>query len=111
MITKTELADRIRYFRNSKNFSQAEVGKALGKSHVAVSDIELGKTEVSVKDLSILANLFGMTIAELAEGKQTYYIQHRDAKNISPEEKKIADKSTEDFIKLARQKAEERNNK
>lgn len=111
MLTKEELGDRIRYFRNKKSLSQAEVGKALGKSHVAVSDIELGKTELSVKDLTVLANLFSVTTSDLIEGNQIYYIQYRDAKNITPEEKKIADSSTEEFKKLAREKAQEKNSK
>ena len=111
MITEEELGARIRQFRTSKGISQAEVGKALGKSHVAVSDMETGKTEISVRDLSMLANKYGITISELVEGKQVYYLQHRDSKNITPEEKKNADKATDEFIKLARQKAQEKSNK
>ena len=110
MIDKKVLGDRIRQMRFKNGASQGELGKELGKTHAAISDIELGKSELSVTDLSKIANFFHVTVTELIEDiQEPSFIQTRDKKNITQEEKKFADKVSEDFITLARKLAKKKN--
>ena len=114
MITKEEIGAKIRKFRQKTGKSQEELGKALSRSHAAVSDIERGITDLSVSDLSTIANFFGVSITEFLNRETEtvpYFVQHRDAKNITPKEKEAADKISADFIKLARELAEEQKDK
>lgn len=56
MITKAEIGAKIRRLRTEEGLSQEELGHVLGKSHAAISDIERGKTDLSVLDLLLIAN-------------------------------------------------------
>lgn len=110
MIDKRVLGDRIRQFRLKKGVSQGDLGKELGKTHAAISDIELGKSELSVTDLSKIANYFQIMVTELIENmQQPSFIHNRDTKGITPEEKKLADQATEAVMKLAREMAKKKN--
>jgi len=80
-LTKEKLSEKIKELRTSKGASQEELGKVLGKSHAAISDIERGITDVSVQELSLIADFF------------------HTPKGISPQEKKLVDKSSRDFDK------------
>ncbi|SRR5258708_6627966 len=101
MLTKAEIGSKIRRLRQEKNISQAELGKALGKSHAAISDVERGVTDVTVSDLSIIARILSVSISEFLEGqgeKPTIsFAQNRYAKDITPAEKKEADQSIKNF--------------
>lgn len=115
-ISKEILAKKIRNLREASGKSQGDLGFALGKSHAAVSDIERGITELTVKDLNIIANFLGVSVIELlATNDRSHgtasFVQYRDGKDITPEEKKEADKSSQDFIKMARELAEQKNKK
>src|SRR3989338_8629074 len=55
MLTKKELGFRIRKLREKSGLSQHALGKVLGKSHAAISDLENGKTDLSVTELLVLA--------------------------------------------------------
>lgn len=104
MIDKIILGGRIRQLRASKNISQGELGKVLKKSHAAISDIELGKTDLSVNDLSIISNYFGVSTSFLLEENHlSHLIQYRDKKNITPEQKKTADKILDEFIEQVKE--------
>ena len=87
---------KIRSLRIHKGISQEELGKALERSHAAISDIERGKTDISVKDLIQIAKFFNVSFAFfLEETHPTDYppiVHFRDAKNITPNEKEMADK-------------------
>lgn len=111
MITKDELGKKIRELRQKTGKSQQELGRALSRSHAAVSDIERGKTNLSVSDLYTIAKFFGVSITEFL-GDEIYnpipaFIHSRDARDISPTETALADKYAKEFMILARKMAEE----
>lgn len=108
MLTKEEIGKRIREYRVQKGKSQAELGKALEHSHAAVSDIETGKTNVSASDLLLIAQFLEIPLTELLkeESSPITYIQARDGKDATAEDKKELDASTEAFRKHIRELAE-----
>jgi len=55
MNTKKEIGLKIREYRIRAGLSQAELGKCLNRSHAAISDIERGKTELTLTDLLAIA--------------------------------------------------------
>lgn len=112
MIDKKILGDRIRQIRQRKGISQGKLGVELSKTHASISDIELGKTELSVTDLAKIASYFEVSISELVgEPKNdVQYMQFRDKKDITLDEKQYADKITKDFIELARALADKKVN-
>lgn len=63
-----EIGLRIKKLRMAKGKSQEELGKVLSRSHAAVSDIERGKTKLSVEDLLILAKFFEVNLSEITGG-------------------------------------------
>lgn len=113
MITKDELGSKIRELRQKTGKSQEDLGKVLGVTHAAISDIERGKTDLTVTDLSKIANFFEVPVTEFlgAEPDFPAFIQSRDAKDITPEEKKAADKVAIDFINHARELAKKSSDK
>ncbi len=111
-MTKDEIGAKIKQLRNQRGISQDELGKALDKSHAAISDIERGKTDLAVSDLYSIAKFFDVSVTEFLENQQTPAVTHfRDAKDITPKEKELADKVAMDFIALARKLAEEQKDK
>ncbi len=116
MITKEQIGAKIRQLRVEKGISQESLGTALGRTHATISDIERGKTDVSVRDLYIIANFLKIPVTEFlsTEDRNTAvhssFAQNRDAKDITPEEKQFADKVAGDFIKLAREFAKDKSN-
>lgn len=59
------LGDKIRYFRNLKNWSQEEMAEKLKLSLPAFSKIERNITDVSFKRLEQIAKVYGITVIEL----------------------------------------------
>lgn len=59
-----ELGARLRHARGQR-LSQAEVGRAIGLSRGSIANIEAGRQPVSTHTLARMANLFGVTAAEL----------------------------------------------
>ncbi len=59
MSVEREIGERIRMYRRMAGLSQSEVGQRLAKprSHAAVSDIERGKTRITVGLLRELAGI------------------------------------------------------
>ncbi len=112
MAISEKIGRRIRNIRVVKRISQGELAKTLGKTHATISDIERGQTKLSVEDLTKIAKFFNVTtseiLGEIPKQPTLPYVQHRDAKDITPEERQAADKVTEEFIKLARQLAEQK---
>lgn len=111
-MTKEEVGLKVKELRQKTGKSQEELGKALNRSHVAISYIERGKTDLSVSDLYKIADFFGVPVSDFLERNQFVhglsFTQFRDAKDITPEEKKAADRVAMDFIKYARELAEEK---
>lgn len=100
MLTPSELGNRVRQLRNKHNKSQEELGQALGRSHAAISDIERGVTNLSVTDLSKIAQFFGVSVNEILEESPVHF---RTAKNISPEELRDFKKAAESFMAYVNQ--------
>lgn len=112
-LTKEELGKKIKDLRVQKGVSQSKLGEALGKSHAAVSDIENGKTELNASELPVIADFFGVLLSNfLPEQKElpsfSSFIQTRDSKNITPEQKKEADQAAEKFLEHVRKLAQEK---
>ena len=109
MITKDVLGARIRELRKKAGKSQKELGDAINKTHAAISDIERGKTDLSVRDLSVFAEFLNVSISFFTEdcnsvsSPTTTLTMYRDGKNISKEEKEAADKMANEFLKLVRE--------
>lgn len=107
MIEKEVLGRKIKEYRLKAGKSQDELGRFLGKSHAAISDLERGLTEVTVKDLSIIAEFLGVTLEALLEDAKTArnttsfspLVNYRDSRDMTPEERSKADKVSEDFIR------------
>jgi transcriptional regulator with XRE-family HTH domain len=59
------LGDKIRYFRNVKNWSQDEMAHRLNLSLPAYSKIERNITDVGFKRLTQIAKTFGITVLDL----------------------------------------------
>ncbi len=116
MITKDELGAKIRQLRIEKGKSQEALGAALGRTHATISDIERGKTDVTVRDLYVIANFLEVPVTEFLSvqdrntAAHSSFVQNRDAKDITPHEKEYADKVAGDFIKLAREFAKDNSN-
>jgi len=56
--TYERLGRRLQKARRETDLTQTEVGKAIGKSHGAISNYELGKTSIEVIDLIKLSALY-----------------------------------------------------
>lgn len=59
------IGDKIRYFRNLKNWSQEEIAHRLNISLPAYSKIERNITDVSFSRLNQIAKVYGITLIEL----------------------------------------------
>jgi transcriptional regulator with XRE-family HTH domain len=106
-ISKEELGDRIRRLRVKNNKSQEDLGNALDKSHATVSDIERGKTELSVTDLAKIAQFFDVPVEILVSPEAVsvaFSFSHSRAElGMGDEEKKEILKAREEFRKKARE--------
>ena len=108
-LSKEELGNRIRDLRVINNKSQEDLGGALGKSHAAVSDIERGKTELSVTDLTKIAQFFDVPVEMLISTDSTspsyslVFSHSRAEIGLSNEEKGKVLKAREEFRKKARE--------
>ncbi|HBY09778.1 TPA: hypothetical protein DEP93_02310 [candidate division WWE3 bacterium] len=108
MIKKELLGRKIKEYRLKAGKSQDELGRFLGKSHAAISDLERGVTEVTVKDLSIIAEFLGVALETLLEDVKedqkvlsfSPLVNYRDSKDMTSEEKSKADKVSNEFIKF-----------
>ncbi|MBP6993837.1 helix-turn-helix transcriptional regulator [Candidatus Woesebacteria bacterium] len=97
---KKDIGEKIRQIRMLKRISQGKLGEELGKSHAAISDIELGKTELTVTDLTKIATFFNIPITEIVGNearKKGPNVQFRNEKNITKEERQLADEFLNEF--------------
>ena len=58
MAIDTELAKRLRSYRNFKHLTQKDVAAHLNVPHSAISDIENGKRDITVSELKVFSNLY-----------------------------------------------------
>jgi len=68
MILLQDIARNIKEARLLRNYSQDYLGRSLGISQNAYSKIELGKTEVTVTRLSLIAELLEVNVLDLILG-------------------------------------------
>lgn len=96
------LGAKIRDIRVRRGISQSRLAKKLGfQSHTAISDIERGKTSISVAQLQQIATAFNLTIQEILNHTLPNITRSnfRDDKGISPEEQSEVDQSLQGFLK------------
>ena len=109
-LTKIEIGRRIRDLRFRKGNSQEELGKCLGKSHVAISDMERGRTELSAIDLAKVATFFDVSVETIIGDDQGYngtFSHHRAERGMSTPAIDKLKKAREEFIKQAKEQTPE----
>ena len=62
MSLKEVLAERLKELRLKKNIKQSELGKIVGLSDNAISDIERGYRLTSIEKLAALADYFDVSV-------------------------------------------------
>jgi transcriptional regulator with XRE-family HTH domain len=60
-----EIGDNIRMARLRHRVSQRELGKRLGVSHAAISDIERAVTRLDLDNLAVIADALGVPLGQL----------------------------------------------
>lgn len=60
------LAEKLRFHRTAKGYSQRALAELLGMERSTYSNYETGKTQPSIQDLLRLARLYGVTMESLA---------------------------------------------
>lgn len=109
--TREEIGQKIKSARMKANISQGDLGKVLGKSHAAVSDIERGKTELSVSDLQKIASTLGLPLTHFIDAPTpSSSVNFRYDKDVTPEQVHHAKQVANDFRAFVIQKAKEENN-
>jgi len=64
----TEFGDRIRSLRREADLSQEQFAEACGLDRTYISGIERGVRNVSLKNISLLADALEMSLHELFDG-------------------------------------------
>lgn len=65
-----DLSKRIRFLRVRKGMTQEQLASAMGlKNRDSISKIELGKQDISTKQISLLADIFDVSISYLLFGQ------------------------------------------
>jgi transcriptional regulator with XRE-family HTH domain len=59
---------RIRELRNARKLSQEALAAECGLDRTYISGIERGKRNVSLRNIEVIAQAFGISISELAKG-------------------------------------------
>lgn len=107
MISKVDLGQKIKILRETRRMSQEELGQKLSKTHAAISYIESGKSALTVKDLGEIADVLGVTVADLlSENTEPQPLgcltmtQFRNDKDITPSEEIMANRVAEKVFKM-----------
>lgn len=58
MFSREIFANRVRALRINKNIKQSELGKIVGLTYTAISDIERGRRTTTIEKLDALADYF-----------------------------------------------------
>ena len=83
------LGEKIRYYRNIKGWSQADMAYKLDISLPAYSKIERNITDVNYSRLVQIAKLFGISVSELVALHTTIPDQNDLQKALTEKEKEI----------------------
>lgn len=67
MITE-KVGNRIRELRNETGLSQEKFALKIGMDRTYFASVELGKRNISLKNIEKIANGLGVTLSELFEG-------------------------------------------
>lgn len=67
MVNYVAIGRRVKKYRNQANLSQADVAEKLGISVSYISQIECGRTDVSLKRLDEIANIINTTVGLLID--------------------------------------------
>lgn len=62
-----QLGKRLQHLRLDNGFTQADIGRSIDMSRVAVGYIEQGRRAPSLGTLHELSELYGMTVSELCD--------------------------------------------
>lgn len=66
----SDLSKRIRFLRVRKGMTQEQLASAMGlKNRDSISKIELGKQDISTQQISLLADIFDVSISYLLFGQ------------------------------------------
>ena len=117
MINKQDLGFRIAEKRKRLGMSQSQLGELLEISHAAISDIERGKTNLNVEEISKIALVLKTTFEELTYSPNFDYpfqsfhsnsqygvANFRLGKNASPDSIKKAEQTIKDRLEELRKK-------
>ena len=63
-----QFGKRVRELRRGKKLSQEDIGLEAGLEQAYVSDVELGRRNISLRNIHAIAKTLGVTLAELFEG-------------------------------------------
>lgn len=112
MDKKEIIGKNIRRLRTERGKSQSDLGKVLDLSHVAISDMETGKTKLSVEVLLKITDYFGVDIQKIISDTfkpkiTPSFSQGRGSFGMADEDKKNLKKAQNEFRKLAIKKAED----
>ena len=67
-IILSQFGKRVRELRRKKKLSQEDVGLEADLEQAYISDVELGRRNISLRNIQALAKTLGVTLAELFEG-------------------------------------------
>lgn len=84
------LGEKIRYYRNLRNWTQNDLADKLDMSLPAYSKMERDVTDVTYSRLQQVAKVFGITVAELVDFSDKSYNDDSDLKrDLAEKEKEI----------------------
>ena len=70
-----DFGQRLRWFRNQRNLTQLDLGKAVDRQPTSISEWEKGESEPTLEQIGILAGLLGVSTARLAFGDAAGAVQ------------------------------------
>ena len=97
------LGDKIRYFRNLKNWNQEEIAHRLDISLPAYSKIERNITDVSFSRLNQIAKVLGLSVIELLS-ISFKSLEQTDLQKLLTEKEKEINKLQKRIIELLEKK-------
>lgn len=68
-MSKVEIANRLRTAREMAGLSQGQAAKRLGMHRPTISEIEAGRRNVKLDELSEFSKLYGVEVSWITEGK------------------------------------------
>lgn len=105
MLTRGEIGQRVRAAREEQRLSQTVLGGLFGRTHAAISDIERGKTNIGLADLSRLADLLGKPISYFTLDEAPAALYRRGDQELLPVEERALSSALEGFKEHARRVA------